>query len=220
MIEGILTDTQRAFLKSAGAHPFISRDFYLTGGTALAAFYLGHRYSEDLDFFAEKEVDILAVDIFLKEIRQSLGITAIDFQQSYNRNLFFLHFGDGAVLKTEFTHFPFTRIEKGLAADAIAIDSILDIAVNKLFTIYQQSRTRDYIDLYCICTKEQFSISDLLLKAKTKFDWHIDSIQLGTQFMKAGDVKDYPRMIRTIDDVEWQEFFRGEAKKLAGDIIK
>ncbi|MEX0681616.1 MAG: nucleotidyl transferase AbiEii/AbiGii toxin family protein, partial [Balneolales bacterium] len=28
-------------------------DFYLTGGTALSRFYLHHRFSEDLDFFAD-----------------------------------------------------------------------------------------------------------------------------------------------------------------------
>ena len=28
--------------------------FYLTGGTALGRFYLGHRFSEDLDFFINK----------------------------------------------------------------------------------------------------------------------------------------------------------------------
>jgi predicted nucleotidyltransferase component of viral defense system len=34
------------------------RFFYLTGGTALAAYYLRHRLSEDLDFFAEKEFEL------------------------------------------------------------------------------------------------------------------------------------------------------------------
>lgn len=29
------------------------KDYYLTGGTALA-FYFGHRFSEDLDFFSQK----------------------------------------------------------------------------------------------------------------------------------------------------------------------
>jgi hypothetical protein len=29
--------------------------FYLTGGTALGRYYLGHRYSEDLDFFVNAD---------------------------------------------------------------------------------------------------------------------------------------------------------------------
>ena len=31
--------------------------FYLTGGTALARFYLNHRYSDDLDFFTNANSD-------------------------------------------------------------------------------------------------------------------------------------------------------------------
>jgi len=31
--------------------------FYLTGGTALSRGYYNHRYSDDLDFFAEDDVD-------------------------------------------------------------------------------------------------------------------------------------------------------------------
>lgn len=215
----LLTLRQKAFLAAAGADSFIAREFYLTGGTALAAFYLGHRYSEDLDFFSEKEVDPLALDVFLKKIKPRLGIVKIDFQQSYNRNLVFLEYGDGEVLKTEFTYFPFPRIEKSRREYGVDIDSVLDIAVNKLFTIYQRTKARDYIDLFCICRKIGFSIADLAAKARVKFDWHIDPLQLGTQFMKARDARDLPRMITAIVDEEWRTFFIEEAKKLKSDVI-
>jgi predicted nucleotidyltransferase component of viral defense system len=36
-------------------------DFYLTGGTALSRFYLNHRYSDVLDFFAHQKADFLAM---------------------------------------------------------------------------------------------------------------------------------------------------------------
>jgi hypothetical protein len=42
-------------------------DFYLTGGTALAEFYLQHRLSEDLDFFSEQEVESQAIAVFWKQ---------------------------------------------------------------------------------------------------------------------------------------------------------
>ena len=35
----------------------IDTKFYLTGGTALSRFYLNHRYSEDLDFFTNRDTD-------------------------------------------------------------------------------------------------------------------------------------------------------------------
>lgn len=215
----ILTQNQIAVLEKVKNNNFLTGNFYLTGGTALSAFYLCHRYSEDLDFFSEKEVDVLNLDIFFNQIKKGLNISKIDFQQNYNRNLFFLYF-DGEILKTEFTYFPFKRMEKGTSKGGLEIDSLLDIAVNKLFTIYQRNKARDYIDLYFICAKEKFSIDDLIKKAKVKFDWHIDPIQLGAQFIKANEVKDYPRMIDKIENEKWQNFFIKEAKKLKKEIFE
>jgi len=53
--KSILTQKQSAFLDKIGHNDFFVKNFYLTGGTALAAFYLRHRHSEGLDFFSEKE---------------------------------------------------------------------------------------------------------------------------------------------------------------------
>jgi len=215
----ILTERQIALLEKVGEQAFLSENFYLSGGTALAGFYLFHRYSEDLDFFSMNEVDPLQINIFFKSIQNILKIKKIDYQQNYNRNLFFLHFSD-EILKMEFTYYPFPRISEGPKKFGVVIDSLLDIAVNKLFTIYQRCKARDYIDLYCICKKDQLSICDLIKTAKIKFDWHIDPIQLGTQFVKATQAQDYPNMIERLDPKTWQDFFIEEAKKLAPNILK
>ena len=218
MTRSILTPRQRAVLAVIGRDKALTHAFYLTGGTALAEFYLQHRYSEDLDFFSTNNVDPAAITAFWQSVKKSLGIRKIDFQQSFNRNLFFLHFPK-EILKTEFTYFPFLRIQKETSVSGIEIDSLYDIAVNKLFTIYQQCRARDYIDLYMICAKEGYTIKELIKAAKVKFDWHIDVLQLGTQFIKSQEAKDYPRMIVTIKDREWQQFFISEAKKFKKDIF-
>ncbi len=159
------------------------------------------------------------MSIFFREAQSNLGFSSIDFQSSLNRNLFFLQFESG-ILKMEFTYFPFPRIERGGKEYGIEIDSLLDIAVNKLFTIYQRTKVRDYIDLYLTCQKAGYTISDLIMKAKAKFDWHIDPIQLGTQFIKAEEASDYPRMIIEIDPKAWQLFFFEEAKKLKEDVLE
>lgn len=218
MADDILSVSQIAFLKSVGKSK-LAGGFYLSGGTPLAAFYLRHRYSEDLDFFSEREFDILAVSVFLKSVRNKLGIIKIDFQQSYNRNLFFCRLKNGA-LKVEFTYFPFARLERGGEKYGVVVDSLSDIAVNKLFTIYQRTAARDYIDLFFIAKERDFSIKNLIVKARTKFDWHIDPVQLGTQFIKAVDAKDYPRMIKPLDKKALADFFIGEAKKLKPEIIE
>ena len=219
MSNDVLTKTQISLLTEIGKSDFLNKNFYLTGGTALAGFYLCHRYSEDLDFFSENEFDILQVDIAIKEIKGKLGISKIDFQQSYNRNLFFLDFG-GETVKTEFTYFPFPRVEKGKTEYGIEIDSLIDIAVNKLFSVYQRTQARDYIDLYVIIKKDNYAVEELIKKAKIKFDWHIDPLQIGTQFVKVKEAKDYPRMILEIRPREVENFFLEEAKKLRNEIIE
>ncbi|MBI2041510.1 MAG: nucleotidyl transferase AbiEii/AbiGii toxin family protein [Candidatus Nealsonbacteria bacterium] len=215
----ILTDKQISLLEEVGKSEFIARNFYLTGGTALAGFYLCHRYSEDLDFFSENEFDILQIDIALKKIKKKQRILQIDFQQSYNRNIFFLHFSN-EIIKTEFTYFPFSRIEKGPEKYGIKIDSLIDIAVNKLFSIYQRNQARDYIDFYFIMKDKSYTVEDMIKKAKIKFDWHIDPLQLGSQFVKVKNAKDYPRMLVEISQKELENFFLKEAIKFKSKIIE
>ena len=216
----ILTKKQTSFLNKIGENKFLSDTFYLTGGTALAACYLFHRYSEDLDFFSEKEIDVLPLNVFLESVRKELKIRNIDYQQSFNRNLFFLKYEDGQMLKSEFTYYPFSRIERGDEKNNVKIDSLLDLAVNKLFTIYQRSQIKDYIDLYFICKEKNWTIAKLTKKARIKYDWQIDPLQLGTQFVKIKGLKDFPNMIKEMALGEVEEFFVQEAKKLKKDIIE
>ena len=219
MAKEILTPLQRKFiLLLAEKGPFRER-FYLTGGTALAAYYLYHRYSEDLDFFSHSEIDILAIDVFLKELKAALNVKKTDFQQSFNRNIFFLH-TKAEILKVEFTYFPFEQIEKPAKKGGIYVDSLTDLAVNKAFTISQNARTRDFIDLYLILKKyKKFSFPRLLKLARNKFDWQIDPVQLGAQLLKAKNLKDLPRMLQKITHREWRNFFLARAKSLSGDIF-
>ena len=215
----ILTKNQQLLLNEIGKNKALTEAFYLSGGTALAEFYLKHRLSEDLDFFTENEFDSLSISAFLKSIQKKMKITKIDYQQSFNRNLFFIAI-EKDVIKTEFTYYPFPRIERKEITNGIKIDSLLDIAVNKVFTIYQKPRSRDFIDLYLIIKKTGWKMSDLIKKAKVKFDYHIDLLQLGTQFVKAMGVEDFPKMLIKLSHSSWQKFFLTEAEKFGKNILK
>lgn len=219
MANSILSLRQKLFLKVLARQKYLSDKYYLTGGTALAEFYLPFRYSEDLDFFSMEEVDTLAIVSFLKKVKKDLKYDHFDINSSFNRNLVQLIFSDEAI-KLEFTYFPFSQINKPLKREGIKIDSLLDIAVNKLFTIYQRPRSRDYMDLYMICKKESYNFDKLLKLAKAKFDWHVDPIKLGSQFMLSRNLKDYPRLLKPLKETEWIDFFIKEAKKLENKIFK
>ena len=92
--------------------------------------------------------------------------------------------------------------------------------ISKVHTIALKPRARDFIDIYFLIKDKNYDFKDLLAKAKIKFDWHIDAIQLGSMLLQSKNVKDFPRMIRDINDKDWQDFFVEEAKKLRPEILE
>ena len=127
---------------------------------------------------------------------------------------FQLFFSRTNILKVDFNYYPFPRIEKGITYNKLVVDSILDIAVNKVHTIAMKPRARDFIDIYFIIQKMGYKFDDLVKNAKIKFDWHIDPIQLGSRLFQASEATDFPRMIKKISNKEWRDFFIHEAEKL------
>ena len=78
MSKTILSFRQKALLRLFAADPNIQNSFYLSGGTALAEYYLHHRFSEDLDYFSEQEVDPMSIQVYLKSISSQIDIKKID----------------------------------------------------------------------------------------------------------------------------------------------
>jgi len=218
-MKSILSKNQKNILELLGNDKDITDNFYLGGGTALAEFYLHHRLSEDLDFFSENEFEPQSISVVLRKLQKPAGIVKVEYTQSFNRSLFFLEL-EKEKIKTEFTYFPFPRIEKKTKIGGLYVDSLLDIAVNKVFTIYQKPRSRDFIDLYCILQREkEWTLDELVKKAQIKFDNYLDPIQLGAQYLKAKELKDYPKMIVEISENAWQDFFIEAAKDLKDSVV-
>lgn len=219
----ILTSKQLKFLECISSEPSITRNFYWTGGTVLAEFYLQHRLSEDIDLFtSEHEVDPVQVDAFLKKISVSLEIKHIRRTQFLGLVSYILEYHDGDGLKVDFSYYPFPRIEKGKKYKNVEIDSLYDIAANKIHTIFMKPRTRDYIDIYFILKEKNYSLDKLIIDAKTKFDWHIDRITLASQFLKVKDIKreEFPRVLQPFEVSEMEKFFLEKAKELEKNIFQ
>lgn len=220
MAKSLLSANQSIFLDFVSKEKSIYSLFYLTGGTALSEFYLQHRYSEDLDFFSEKEFEIKDITVLLESKKNLFGWPKIEYKQSFNRNIYQLIYSDSKFLKVEFTYFPFKRIDSTKKLKNIEIDSLLDIAVNKIFTVYQNPRGRDYFDLYYIFIKNKsLSIEKVIELARIKFDTSIDYIQLGANMLRASELKDDPIVKNRIDYESVEDFFLRVAKKLRKKII-
>jgi len=215
----ILTKEQVNFLELISKSELFS-NYYLSGGTALVGYYYPYRYSDDLDFFTEVEIDNITILSFLKTNKNKIGYIEFDIKIINNRNLFFLNFADGYQLKVEFTYYPFTQIEKSIQHNNLKIDSIVDIAVNKIFTIYQNPRTRDFTDIYTILSDKKLNINDLISMAKIKFDWHVDKFQLGKRFRSFGADIDKPRYVVDFPIGKCRDFFTTESKRLGLSVIE
>ncbi len=218
--ENILTPEQIVFLEAFAKEKYFIERYYLTGGTALSGFYYRHRVSEDLDFFTEnEEVDVMIVQQFLARIKQKLRITEVAYKQYYGLHTFFLSLLNKTQLKVDFNYYPFRQCEKPKVEMGIAIDSIIDIAVNKTQSIATRTNARDFVDLYFIHEREGYSIHDLQKLARMKFDWYTDPIQLGKQFLKVRDLRDYPNMTIPLEKRNLVTFFESQAREIGKDVI-
>ena len=217
----ILTPKQSDFLELASSEKPVTKRFYLTGGTALAEFYLKHRVSEDIDLFCEeKEVEPKAVEAFLQKITHQIGVVEIKRSQFLGLFSYILIYHDKEKLKVDFNYYPFLRIEKGKKYKDLDVNSIYDIAVDKLHTLFMKPRARDYVDLFFIMKDGGYSLEKLISDAKVKFDWHIDKTNLASQFLRVREQADFPRMLIPFDRKEMEDFFLGLVKSLEKDIFE
>lgn len=70
-------DLKRLCKDVASCDP-VKRYFFLTGGTALAVFWLGHRKTDNLDFFTTDDIDLFETGRYFKNIYKNKVIVAND----------------------------------------------------------------------------------------------------------------------------------------------
>lgn len=207
----LITNEQKVIFDEVSQNDFLRSHFYFTGGTALSSFYLQHRYSDDLDFFSQDKFDNQAIFTLIKEWgdKHSFSFKGRLVEVTY---IFMLSFKNEAKIKVDFAYYPFKRLEKGLKIDNLEVDSLLDIAVNKLLTASQRTEVKDFVDLYFLLQK--FSVWDLMEGVRIKFRTELEPFLLGSDFLKIEDFDYLPRMIKPLTIEELKSFFRQKAKEL------
>lgn len=207
----ILTKEQEIILAEVKKSEFLSANFYFTGGTALSAFYLHHRYSEDLDFFTEEKLDTQAVLTLVEGWSKKYGfIFTSDLQEVVY--IFMLDFKKDIMLKVDFRFYPYRRIEKDTIINGVKTDSLIDIAVNKLLTITQRTTIKDFVDLYFLL--QTLSLWDLVEGVRVKFGMRLEPYILASDFLKVEDFDYLPRMVKPLELDELKSFFREKAKEI------
>lgn len=213
----ILTEKQKRFIIALKDNEYILKNFYLTGGTALAAYYLHHRHSDDLDFFCPTRFDVAKIDHFIEQIADNLGAIKTERQRVHDRYIYVIIFKHEQ-LKTEFVTFEHKTLQPFNQFDGIPVDSEYDIAVNKLFTIQDRTETKDFVDLYFLLQK--YPLDELIKGVENKFGFTINKIALGGTLMKLETITLMPKMYVPLKHEELAHFFRNLAYGLKKDIFE
>lgn len=128
--------------------PAFLKDFYLSGGTALSL-QIGHRESEDLDFFCEKDFNPRQVEIALK----SFGPLKETESEKNTLNTYL----NG--VKLQFLGYPYRLVKPLVSWQGINLSSVIDIACTKLQTAGMRGSKKDFVDIYFLL--EIFSLKEL-----------------------------------------------------------
>ena len=198
----------------------ILKQFYLSGGTALSSWYLHHRESYDLDFFSDRPFDGERITYWIKQHEDELEYRSLVMNDDFGFYTFMFRYPDNSRFKVDFAYYTSKRRTKGLLWKGLEVDSMYEIAVNKIHTIRTNGRERDYVDLYCIIKKTNWSIDKLLRDADRKFDITTDYLQAAKQFLKAAEITEFPKMLVPFDEHDMHRFYEHLAGQLKPNILK
>ena len=196
--------------------------FYLTGGTALAEFYLAHRLSLDLDFFTDEERLILPFSYALEQAYSSQG-WQVSVTQRFATFVAFLlaREREEATLRIDLAlDSSFKLTPPVQSAFGVRINAYKDLIVDKMLAYYGRVEPRDAVDLYFILQRE--SLEELLTLAARKdpgFDLYWFAVALNRAADFPDDLERWPVKMRVeFDPVELKASFHAMALELMNRI--
>jgi len=210
----ILTEKQKVLIDNL-PHEILA-NFYLTGGTALSAFYMEHRLSKDLDFFTDTEETMPPIEFLIGMIRKLPSIGDIHYERLFDRRIFEVIFEDSDTLKVEFTAYPFKSIEERRRIGKLVVDSLLNIITGKLFAMTDRYDPKDFVDLYFGLRNYPWKLDDLIKRTHERFKIKGLEYIIPERLLLAKRIgpHDLPIMLKEINLEEMKSYFLKEASKL------
>jgi predicted nucleotidyltransferase component of viral defense system len=206
----LLTPLQQAFLAEFFKQP-VGQEFFLTGGTALAEFYLRHRYSADIDLFTLNDAALRDLSASLPAIARNLDATLEERVRTSSFQQAFIRVPEEE-LKIDLVRDVGAQFGEHNIFGNVIVDSELNIAINKITVIFGRTAPKDFVDLYFLL-KKGYDLDELMQMAKEK--------DLGfTEFYFAGMLHEnrriatLPRMIEPLTVEELHAFFEPLATQI------
>jgi len=146
----------------------LNMPFYLTGGTALSRFWLHHRYSDDLDFFVNDDINfgknIQELFVNIKKYFHTEGFDNVIYD-TFAR--FFIK-EENTVLKLDFVNDTPYRAGMPLNLNKLRVDTPYNILSNKLSAIVNREEPKDMFDIVHISQNYRFNWVDIFEDVKQK----------------------------------------------------
>lgn len=140
--------------------------FFLTGGAALAGFYLRHRTTEDLDLFATPDVEIGAGAHALIEGAASIGAVAKIIRESGDFKRYAVSRGAEMTL-VDLVVDRAPQVAEKVVFGRVRVDMLREIAANKVCALLDRVEVRDLVDLHFLLDTG-LELGDVLADAQKK----------------------------------------------------
>lgn len=138
--------------------------FYLTGGTALSRCHFNHRYSDDLDFFVNKDPDFIQFsEKILANLMKNFEVKVIIKSKSY------ISIKVNKILKIDLVNdvqFRYGKLEEKKIFSKV--DNVKNILSNKLSALISRDEAKDVVDIWIIAKNNKINWKDIFLSVNSK----------------------------------------------------
>ena len=175
---------------------FFAREqrFFLTGGGALAGYYLGHRTTDDLDLFSAPGPDLDDVARTLDEASRACGAMGRSAKRFADFHRIVVTRGvDECIVDLVIDRAPMVDPVKATRGD-VRVDTVREIAANKVCAIIGRSEAKDLVDLAAL-VDAGVDLEQALADAKKKdggaepvaLAWVLQQITIGADAALPGE---------------------------------
>jgi hypothetical protein len=210
MFEAALPKRSRELLTDLNGE-LTRMEFYLAGGTGLAL-QLGHRVSEDLDFFTEREFDAATLS---RHLASRPGYTEMSVEHGT------LHAGMAGV-KLSFLHYIVPLTNPLLSFRSVLVADWRDILTEKLKTLSQRGSRRDFYDIYACLVGQRLSVAEAIGLLKLRFGatgLNYYHVLKSLEWFNDAEAEPEPVLLQPMDWQTVKSFFTGHIREFEAALL-
>jgi len=137
--------------------------FYLTGGTALSRCYFSHRYSDDLDFFVNKDANYQVCVAKIIDGLTNLGIAELRKFDTFSS------FKVADLLKVDLVNDIPSHIGGFNTFDIYSkVDNLQNILSNKISALASRDEPKDVVDIWTIARSQKVDWKQIFVDVSSK----------------------------------------------------